>query len=1409
MTPTTSTAPPSGYTTHAMSTTWYNGFGQALQSTTRMARDIVSLNDNRVMLEKPSYLPYAAGGSGVNFQQTGFADQKSWYNTAYPQEGDNAYSRVKPEVNGSERSVTSYAPGKSLTGSDRGTTVSAEVNTTTRPIRLLKNGSVNTSCDYVRFYTPGELIVTKTVGQHEAESYEYRNRNSQLVCKQVIVDGAPLTTYYVYDDLGRITWIITPKAVEALETANWSGNLDAIFEGLCHRYAYNKYGQLVERHIPDKEGLELTVYDAKHRPVLQQTPLLKTHSQWVFQIYDSRDRIVLSGLVNSSDDRATWQSIADGSNVPPIIETNGLIDLILHECNGPQPETMTGCVINQHNYYDNYRFDPSLPFSGRAFSATPGDYINLANTVIPVPYSFVQGQLTATRTRVTSPGNPFPGEWTSTVYFYDAKGRAIQSQTQYPWNNQAWDIASTQYTFTGAVFRTILYHQALPGSLKTGITKMMVTRTYEQGQQGRLTGTALWLDGKLSNLATYSYDELGRLKEKNIGGIEKQQYRYNIRGQLTGINPDYVFTPTYPDATFGERISYDYGFTQNRYDGAIGGMIWRGAGSKATIRSYGYRYDQAGRMTAADFNKREDGLMQQGTPLWNHDKEDYSVSGISYDANGNIQSMSQQGMTNTGGGIMKVTMDELSYWYLPNSNKLESVDDAVDPTVNAAYGLNDFINRNQGRGNWDYEYDVDGNLTIDRNKGINNISYNYQDLPEEVDAGPGKHITNIYDASGALLQKTVLQNGTGKVYRYAGPFVYEDNQPSYVLHEEGRARWLPDSLEWRTDYFIKDHLGNVRTVLAKDKIGMRDYVATHEPGKIVGEKKMFDVNADPGVKPASSSPDDLTAVDLNGAVSGKQLGTSLMLKVMAGDKFKAEVSAYYDPEQAPETGEVITTEGMGTALIGALSGGITGIGSEAGVTGEMISSMFGSGEFVNSYGPLMNTSTDPSQPKAYLNYVLFDEEMKVVKELSGAIQVTSANAGQWSQLEMPDELEIPGNGFLVVFMGNLDPHWTSMDNLKVSYSRGRLLEEQHYYPHGMVANDGSNTPLKNRYLYQGKELQDEVGLQLYDFHARQYDPQIGRFWGIDPADQFPSGYTGMGNNPASGVDPDGMRVNGDVGWNAGGWGDYVHQSGEWQMGNSGEYGGSGILERLLGGGFEVSLGGGSGGVEAAQGDGDGVTVIGPGANQFVQSIQSNTSLTLTYDDESGLLTAKGSPVTEFDYLLLRATMDGGVNVNMLTTNANGYTENNKKQFPLMIGGYGGSDVNFVNGQVNAYQYYNANQSAAAEKAGISTSKADASHELAEAYLAAKAAPGDNNGFTGVAGQNAHAEAGRIVPGTQPAPLLDKKTGDVYLINPPNIVDRVFIFNRSSTLYFATPASVKAEAQIIKIITNLKFRYGFR
>lgn len=97
-----------------------------------------------------------------------------------------------------------------------------------------------------------------------------------------------------------------------------------------------------------------------------------------------------------------------------------------------------------------------------------------------------------------------------------------------------------------------------------------------------------------------------------------------------------------------------------------------------------------------------------------------------------------------------------------------------------------------------------------------------------------------------------------------------------------------------------------------------------------------------------------------------------------------------------------------------------------------------------------------------------------------------------------------------------------------------ILSETHYYPFGKTMegawyNDASAS--KYKYLYNGKELNEEFNLNFYDYGARWFDPGMGSWWEVDPASEGNrrwSPYAYGNNNPVRFTDPDGRMTKDEV-----------------------------------------------------------------------------------------------------------------------------------------------------------------------------------------------------------------------------------------------------------------------------------------
>ncbi|WP_276378530.1 DUF6443 domain-containing protein [Flavobacterium sp. H4147] len=107
-----------------------------------------------------------------------------------------------------------------------------------------------------------------------------------------------------------------------------------------------------------------------------------------------------------------------------------------------------------------------------------------------------------------------------------------------------------------------------------------------------------------------------------------------------------------------------------------------------------------------------------------------------------------------------------------------------------------------------------------------------------------------------------------------------------------------------------------------------------------------------------------------------------------------------------------------------------------------------------------------------------------------------------------------------------------LGNIRLSYDKNLVIqEENNYYPFGLkqegynVLKNSTNDGLK--FKFNEKELQDELGLNMYDFGARMYMPDLGRFAVVDPMADFvnyQSPYVVSDDNPVYNVDEYGLGI---------------------------------------------------------------------------------------------------------------------------------------------------------------------------------------------------------------------------------------------------------------------------------------------
>ncbi|WP_234997602.1 DUF6443 domain-containing protein [Hymenobacter roseosalivarius] len=1176
-----------------VTTQYLDGLGRPVQTVQRQAsptgRDLVQVQEYDALGREPKqFLPYSAPATADGaYRPDARREQHTFYaggssdpavtglTATLPRTGV-AYAETGFEPSPLNRVLAQSSPGESWSMSQRPITSQERPNTEVDSVRRWQPGygSEREDLVYQGFYAPGELWVKQSQDEQQQTAREFSDKEGRVVLKQVAQVGgnAPaqwLSTYYVTDDFGRLRAVVPPKAQQLIRKNNGQVT-GAGVERLLFRYHYDAQGRLTEKQIPDQAGYQYTVYDALDRPILTQDVTQQATKEWVVTKYDALGRVIYTALVRfpdltgSADQlRQTLQGRADEASEQeqPLFETpsaSPVLSRAYYTHNSfPDVPAQVDAQLLSVSYYDTYDFDQN----GQAdvtYQVPTAAALACAASEVPQADARVTGQLTRSLVRVLGQADGAVGAWLTTTTFFDEKLRPIQVSSTNARGGQ--DVVSTRFDFTGQALTSYTVHTDPD---QQGELPVREQRRYDHA--GRLLTLTQELQGASPQvLARYTYNELGQLEEKQLGGtlplaaagtavavplptdaspapLQRVDYRYNIRGWLTGINdlaqPD-------PQDLWSFALSYDCGFTLPQFNGNIAGQRWRSA-EDGIERAYGYRYDELSRLLQGNFVAR---TSVSPTSSWSAEKQNYRFWAASYDAGGNLLTLRRRGLVQPASRLAAAQYaetDNLRYRYEaasgsaePASNRLRRVDDLAPAAT--AFGTKvpqrpDFTDgATSGSTTPDYGYDAAGSLTSDKNKGITSIRYNFLHLPERIEWSNGNALEYRYAASGQKVAKLAFEGTKEKVQTdYAGGWQYERDSLRWLTHSEGRAL-----VQYRKDaagqvypriayeYTLKDHLGNLRVAFRPGERTTYIAMLDSNPDQLAREQQQFDsvsvsypIRQTVGMQFAYGG--DGVALLNAGGTQPRPLGPVKQLVVSRGDTVEVTAFAMYQQPVTNSQWNFLLASFVASVLQQQPATMSTGDGGTPKV--RVLPLLRLGLAMVPAVQQLVQ-----EVPRAYLRVLVYNQDSVLIDHKE--VPLSLAAKGGYERLYQ--RVFVPKAGYVQAYVANESDSDVFFDNVTVEHRQGLQVQENHYDPFGLDLVGLSRSPgLKdlNQYSWNGKEQQSEFGLGWHDHGWRFYDPALGRWVVTDPdaeeADQesWTTYQFGM-DNALRFYDPDGREI---------------------------------------------------------------------------------------------------------------------------------------------------------------------------------------------------------------------------------------------------------------------------------------------
>ena len=392
-------------------------------------------------------------------------------------------------------------------------------------------------------YYPANSLTKETTTDPDGKKVEtFKDLLGNTVMQRT---GGSLCTYYVYDNLNLLRFVLPPKY-----------QTDKNLAATCYEYHYDKRGRVNYKQLPGAGYVEYW-YDNADRMIFMRDAEMRSAGKYRFYIYDKFNHLVVQGICSSLPSSTAVFNATLGTS-------GGLLGT-----GYSYPSGLGTVELEIANYYDGSQSGNSR------FSS-----LTLPNTSVSQ-----KGQLTGVVTAATN------GELLVQAMQYDIKGNVI--------NSKAKDIGgrivsnTSSYTYTNQLTQSTTTIGVGYGGNMTVTESISYNPHNNQKSSDAITvnhGTAK------SATTTYAHDNLGRLstlsRPSSLSTNRNVAYAYDLRSWLTGITT----------STFIEELFYTNGPGTAYYNGNISSIRWKD-NSQSAKRGYKFSYDTANRLTSGAYGE--------------------------------------------------------------------------------------------------------------------------------------------------------------------------------------------------------------------------------------------------------------------------------------------------------------------------------------------------------------------------------------------------------------------------------------------------------------------------------------------------------------------------------------------------------------------------------------------------------------------------------------------------------------------------------------------------------------------------------------------------------------------------------------------------------------------------------------